>query len=234
MEENFKTSTNFALANGSFHRNLEEESCYLLKQEIPIKFPKNHPKEVNINARLLKANGEINSLNLVDNKLTFKDSLYEANFIKMANKISKVELLGANLRKGEFKKLFDLVGIINQSDPNQKYLIDAEKVYSQRYQENKDIKNLYNILICQILQKKVASAEKTINFILDTDSSNGNTQLVKAIINVYLFDQKDARLSLNKAKKSNKSKESAEIINIVEVLTNILEFKFLKAYEVLT
>ncbi len=72
----------------------------------------------------------------------------------MANKISKVELLGQFLRKGEFKKLFNLVGILNQSDPNQIYLKDAEKIYYQRYREDKNLKDLYNILICQILQRE--------------------------------------------------------------------------------
>ena len=232
--ENHKTSTNFALANGSFHRNFEEESCYLINQEIPIKFVENHNKELNINARLLEENGKIKSLNLVHNKLTIKDRSYDENLIKMVNKVSKVELLGDYLRKGEFKKLFNLVGVINQSDPNQKYLKDAEKVYSQRYLENKNIKNLYSILICQILQKKVASSEKTINMILDTDFSNGNAQLIKAIINVYLLDKEDSRLSLDNAKISNKSQESAEIINLIEGLTNILELKFLNAYKLLT
>ena len=232
--ENHKTSANFAFANGSFHRNFEEESCYLLKQEIPIKFNENHHKEVKVNARLLEANGKINSLNIVDNKLTIKDRSYDEYLIKMVNKVSKVELLGDYLRKGEFKKLFNLVGVINQSDPNQKYLKDAEKVYSQRYLENKNIKNLYSILICQILQKKVASSEKTINSILDTDFSNGNAQLVKAIINVYLLDKEDSRLSLNNAKISNKSKESEEIINFIDGLTNILELKFFNAYKLLT
>ena len=34
-----------------------------------------------------------------------------------------------------------------------------------------------------ILQRKVNSAEKTINLILKTDYSNGNAQLVKSIVN---------------------------------------------------
>ena len=55
----------------------------------------------------------------------------------MANKISKVELLGDFLRKGEFEKLFNLVGVINQSDPKQIYLKDAEKIYLQRFHDNK-------------------------------------------------------------------------------------------------
>ena len=152
----------------------------------------------------------------------------------MANKISKVELLGDFLKKGEFKKLFNLVGIINQSDPNQIYLKDAEKIYSQRYRENKNLKDLYNILICQILTRDIASAEKTINKILDSDYSNGNAQLAKAIINIYLLNKKDARIALNNAEMYKKSIESAEIINKVEGLTNLLELNFINAYRLLT
>ena len=46
----------------------------------------------------------------------------------MVNMISKVELLGRLFKKGEFEKLFNLVGIINQSDPN-KYILKMLKKY---------------------------------------------------------------------------------------------------------
>ena len=96
------------------------------------------------------------------------------------------------------------------------------------------MKYLYNVLIFQILQRKVYSSEKTINLILEKDFSNGNAQLAKSIINIYLLDKKDARISLNNAKIYNKSEESAEIINIVEGLTYLLEFKFVNAFIILT
>ena len=80
----------------------------------------------------------------------------------------------------------------------------------------------------------MAYAEKTVNLILDSDYSNGNAQLAKSIINIYLLDKKDARLSLNNAKKFDKSDESTEIINFVEGLTNLLEFNFVQAYRFLT
>ncbi len=89
-------------------------------------------------------------------------------------------------------------------------------------------------LICQILQRKVNSAEKTINLILEKDFFNGNAQLSKSIINLYLLDKKDARFSLDKAKIYDKSEESAEILNIVEGLTYFLEFKFINAFKILT
>ena len=173
-------------------------------------------------------------MNLVDNKLSIEDNSDERYLIKMANKISKVELLGDFLQKGEFKKLFNLVGVINQSDPKQIYLKDAEKIYLQRFHDNEKVNDLYNVLICQILQRKVNSAEKTINLILEKDFFNGNAQLSKSIINLYLLDKKDARFSLDKAKIYDKSEESAEIINIVEGLTYFLEFKFINALRILT
>ncbi|MDC3167280.1 glycosyltransferase family 39 protein [Prochlorococcus sp. AH-716-D23] len=234
INEDYKTSTNISLANGSFHRNFDIKSCYILTQDIPINFPEKNKKELNIKARLLNENGEIKHLNIVNNDLIIKDEKEYVSFIKMANKISKVELLGDFLSKGEFEKLFNLVGVINQSDPSQIYLKDAEKIYLQRFNDDENVKDLYKVLICQILQKKVGSAEKTINLILKKDFSNGNAQLAKSIINLYLLDKKDARISINNAKIYDKSEESQEILNIVEGLTYLLEFKFINAFKSLT
>ncbi len=234
IDEDYKISANISLANGSFHRNFDKESCYFLTQDIPINFPHKNQKELKIKVKLLDEKGKIKNLNLVDNKLIMKDEKEYETFIKMANKISKVELLGNLLRKGEFEKLFNLVGIINQSDPSQMYLKDAEKIYLQRFYDDENVKYLYNVLICQILQREVLSAEKTINLILKADYTNGNAQLVKSIINIYLLDKKDARSSINNAKIFKKSKESSEIINILEGLTYLLELKFNNAFNLLT
>ena len=234
FNEDYEKSTNISLANNSFHRTFDEESCYLLTQDIPINIPKISSKVLNIKARILDKKGKIKNLNLVDNKLSLEDKSEDGISIKMTNKISKVELLGNYLRKGEFENLFNLVGLINQSDPKQTYLKDSEKIYLQRYRDNEDINYLYNVLICQILQRKVDNAEKTIDLILDSDYSNGNAQLVKAIINIYLLDKKDARFYLNNAKILDKSEESDQIIDIVEGLTNLLELDFINAYRILS
>ena len=234
IDTDYKNDINVSLANGTFHRNFNEDSCYSLTQDIPIAFAEKFSEKSKFKARVLDKNGNIKLLNLEYKNNNLLNKSEEKNLIKMANKISKVELLGNFLREGEFNQLFNLVGIINQSDPNQIYLRDAEKIYSQRYQDNKELKDLYNILICQILQREVSSAEKTIDLILELDYSNGNAQLAKSIINIYLLDKKDARISLNNAKIYEKSKESSEIINTIEGLTYLLEFKIIKAYHLLT
>ena len=152
----------------------------------------------------------------------------------MANRISKVELMGNYLENGKFEKLFNLVGIINQSDPQQKYLKDSEKIYIQRYKDNKDLKSLYSILISQILQKKIIESKQTVAQIIRLDSLNINAHLIKSIINIYLFDGKNARISIDNAKLLKKTNENEEIIETIDGLTYLLELKFLKAYKTLT
>ena len=69
FNKDYKKSTNISLANNSFHRKFNEESCYLLTQEIPVNIPKISSKVLNIKVRLLDKKGKIKDLNLVDNKL---------------------------------------------------------------------------------------------------------------------------------------------------------------------
>ena len=101
----------------------------------------------------------------------------------------------------------------------------------QRYNDEKNLDNLYSILICQILQKKVNEAQNTINLILQSDNKNGNAHLAKSIISIYLFNKKEARIAIENAKLLEKSKESNEIIKTIEGITLFLEMKFIDSYK---
>ncbi len=229
--EGFQKSANISLANGFFHNSFNENKFYSLSQNIELDFPKNNSKIFKIKAILINDDGAFIPLSIINNHIDIDEKLIDHEYIQMANRIQKVELLGSYLKNGEFKNLFDLVGIINQSDPKQRYLKNAEIIFSQRYKDNKYLKDLYSVLISQILQKKVREAEKTINLILESDKENGNTYLAKSILNIYLLDKKDARFSINQANKFEKSLESKEVLNIAEGLTYLLEMKFINAYK---
>ncbi len=229
--EEFQKSANISLANDFFHNSFNENKFYNLSQNIEFDFPKNNSKILKIKARLIDNYGEFIPLNISNHHINIDDNLIDHEYVQMSNRIKKVELLGNYLQNGEFKNLFDLVGIINQSDPNQRYLKNAEIIFSQRYKENKYLQDLYSILISQILQKKVQDAEKTINLILESDKDNGNAYLAKSILNIYLLNKKNARVSINQAKKLEKSLESEEVLNIAEGLTHLLEMQFINAYK---
>ncbi len=228
--ERFQKSGNLSLANGFFHKSFNEEKNYILSQNLEFQFPKNVPTKVNIKAKLLNKDGNLVPIKISNNEMSIDKELINSNYVQMVNRISKVELLGSYLRAGEFENLVNLVGIINQSDPNQIYLRNAEIIFNQRYKESKKLKDAYSLLISQILQKKVIEAEKTINLILKNDKKNGNAYLAKSIINIYLLDKKDARFSITKTKNLEKSHESKEILKIVEGLTYLLEMQFINAY----
>ena len=143
-------------------------------------------------------------------------------------------MLGKLLKDGKFEDLFNLVGVINQSDPEQKYLYNAEKIYLERYKENQTKENLYNILISQILQRKIVEAEKTINMIIEVDNNNGNAHLTKAIINTYLLNRKGSRTAIYEAKQKLNSEENKNILKIIEGINYILEMNFINAYKTFT
>ena len=228
--EGFKKSGNLSLANGFFHKSFNEEKNYILSQNLEFEFPKNVPTKLKIKAKLLNKDGNLVPIKISNNEMIIDKELINNNYVQMVNRISKVELLGSYLRAGEFENLVNLVGIINQSDPNQIYLSNAEIIFNQRYKESKKLKDAYSLLISQILQKKVIEAEKTINLILKNDKKNGNAYLTKSIINIYLLDKKDARFYITKTKNLEKSHESKEILKIVEGLTYLLEMQFINAY----
>ena len=232
IDKDFKKFTNLSLGNDFFHKDFDENSCYRLSQNISVDFPRKIKESYFLKANLLTEEGELRNLKIKNDELIVNQQLFASDYIQMVNRISKVELLGSYLRKGEYKNLFNLVGIINQSDPKLTYLKNAEKIYLQRYKEDNDFKNLYSVLISQILQRKILDSEKTINLILKADLNNGNAYLAKSIINVYLLDKKNARLSIEKAKQLEKSQESSEILNLIEGLNYLLEMKFINAYKI--
>ena len=229
--EEFQKSANVSLANGFFHDSFNENKFYTLSQDVEFDFPKDISKSLIIKARLINKDGKLTPLYIFNNRLDIDEKKIDSDYIQMANRISKVELLGSYLRNGEYKNLFDLVGIINQSDPKQIYLKNSEIIFTQRYKENKNLKDLYSILISQILQRKVSEAEKTINLILESDQENGNTYLAKSILNIYLLDKKEARSAIVKTKVLEKSLEVNKVLNIIDGLTYLLEIQFINAYK---
>lgn len=234
--ENLKLNENISIAQGLINNSLDNSKCYEVIQDLP--FEKNKFKKeskIFFNPKILDDSGEIINITSKKNYINFSNKkINNLDKILMENKIRQVDKLGQYLKKGEFEKLFNLVGILNQSDPKQRYLENSELIYKQRYEETRELNHLYNVLISQILQKKVKNALVTVNNILNFDFTNGNTYLTKSIINTYLMKPREALEAINKAKMYNRSSESEPIIEILEGVVNIMNFKLLNAYKILS
>jgi len=148
------------------------------------------------------------------------------------NKIENVKLMGRYLQFGEFDKLFEIAGLLNQSDPDQNYLKNAEIIFKKKLSLNpSEIDELYSLLISQILQKEAKDAINTIEEIALIDSSNANLYLVKTIVDTYLFDLKSAQLSIKKAKSINQNNQNEEIINTADSILKLFSYKFLEGFK---
>ena len=86
---------------------------------------------------------------------------------------------------------------------------------------------LYNVLISQILQRKVNEAKKTTDILIKNhENSNQNIYISQAVINLYLLKIKDARSSINIAKTLSNSVNNDDIVQTIDNILKILEFKF--------
>ena len=134
--------------------------------------------------------------------------------------------MGRFLREGKFDELFNLVGLVNKSDPEQEYLKDAEEIFKYRYQlDNTNIDYLYDISIRQILQRKSLQASKTLLEIQKIDSNNPYLYLAKSITDIYNFKPRKAERNILIAQKSYKKESLKETINTVNIISNIVNLR---------
>ena len=231
-----KFNKNISIGQGLLNKNLDNNNCYEIHQNIALeKTEINEDQKFKFKTRLIDKNGEIKSIRSINKSIKINENdLYDNKNILLTNRINEVKFLGYFLKNGQFEKLFNLVGVLNQSDPSQIYLKDSEKLYEIRYKENKKLEDIYSILISQILQRKIRNAENTIQEIIYFDKNNGNAHLTKAIINIYLLNPSEALMSLKNAKNLKISNESKEILKIAEGLAEILNFNIFKGVNLLT
>lgn len=229
---NEKSFLNISIANGLFSKDFEDKACYLVSQNIPVKnIYEVLSSNKSINAQILNEGGYISNVRSNIKQNISRKGIDNENIL-FENKIDKVKLLGKDLREGNFEKLFNLVGILNQSDPTQVYLKNAEIIYSYRYKKDKIIEDIYGVLISQILQRKIYEANETINKILMVDSNNGNAYFIKTIINIYLLNSDKAEKALKISKQLPKSEETNNIIYIADGIINLMNLNLIKVFKI--
>ena len=161
------------------------------------------------------------------NKVIFNEKVNkDTNGQFQINKIKELEKMAEYLRLGEFDKLFTLVEVVNQSDPDQEYLKNAEKIFKYRYQLNKNnYYYLYKIAISQILQRKSIEAAISLKEIMKYEKNNSNLYLAKSIVDIYNFNPRKADKNIQMASKLNNDEKLISTINSIKMISNFLNLK---------
>ena len=125
-----------------------------------------------------------------------------------------------------------MVGLINQTDPDQNYLKNGEFIFKERLKLNENnYEYLYKIAISQILQKKSKDASITLDKLINFDDNNANLYLAKSIVEIYNFKPKKANLAIIRSKNLNKNDNLISTINTVNLVSEIFNFKLKSIFQ---
>ena len=121
------------------------------------------------------------------------------------NRIDQLRDLGRLLRRGELDLLFRQVGQINQRDPQQIYLAQAERLLRARLQDpppgdsGGDLEDLYGLALAQALQRHADGAVDTLRRIVSLEPTNPHALMALGFVQLYRFHPGQAQVALDAA-----------------------------------
>ena len=132
------------------------------------------------------------------------------------NRIDLLLELGQQLRRGELDALFARVGQINQTDPEQIYLAQGERILQARLaQESGNLADLYALALAQALQRHADAAARTLEEIVRLDPSNPHALLGLGFVELYRFRPGSAQPLLERAAQLDPGNPTLQTLRIV-------------------
>jgi len=133
-----------------------------------------------------------------------------------SNRVALLRSLGQQLRRGELDDLFSKVGQLNQSDPEQVYLANAEAILRARLQQTpKNLNDLYGLALAQALQRHAGDAAQTLQQVKRLDPTNPNALLGLGVVELYRFRPIAAQSALDQAAKMSPDNSTLRTLRIV-------------------
>ena len=165
--------------------------------------------------QLLQANGARQPIKLADPLVQLQPA--EATPGALAsNRVALLRSLGGQLRRGELDDLFSKVGQLNQSDPEQVYLANAETILRARLkQEPQNLNDLYGLALAQALQRHAGDAATTLQQVQRLDPGNPNALLGLGVVELYRFRPAAAQSALDQAAKMSPDNSTVRTLRIV-------------------
>lgn len=114
--------------------------------------------------------------------------------------VGQLHTLSQGLSQGILDPIFNTVGRINQYDPIQDYLLQAEQAMTHRLQRQPDnLEWLYTRLLAQVLQQRAGDAIATLNHITQIAPDNPYHWLYLGFVHLYSWQPGAANRALDRA-----------------------------------
>jgi 4-amino-4-deoxy-L-arabinose transferase-like glycosyltransferase len=132
------------------------------------------------------------------------------------NRVDLLLDLGQQLRRGELDALFARVGQINQTDPDQIYLEQGERILQARLtQESGNLADLYALALAQALQRHADASARTLEEIVRLDPGNPHALLGLGFVELYRFRPASAQPLLERAAQLDPGNPTLRTLRIV-------------------
>lgn len=150
----------------------------------------------------------------------------------MAHRHHQLLELGQLLRQGELDALFKQVEIINQHDPEQRYLPDGEAILQVRLQRDPgNLDLLYPLALAQALQRRADAAARTLSQITRLDPGNANAHMGLGFVQLYRFKPWAAQRALDHAAHLDPSNP---IVGTLRAVAAALRLDLVEAHALIT
>jgi 4-amino-4-deoxy-L-arabinose transferase-like glycosyltransferase len=128
-------------------------------------------------------------------------------------------------------EVFDRVGQINQYDPVQDYLKQAQAAFSYRLQQSPhNLDFAYGLALAEVLQRRVDSAIAALQRVVQLDSKNPYAYAYLAFVNLYDFRPQAAQQALAPALQL---KPDSQELQLLDGVTALMRGNLVKAWRVL-
>ncbi|MFZ9769664.1 MAG: hypothetical protein ACO3CT_07810 [Vulcanococcus sp.] len=165
--------------------------------------------------QLLQANGALQPIPLSSATLELLPASGDDGALA-SNRVALLRELGQQLRRGELDSLFSKVGQLNQSDPEQVYLANAETILRARLrQQPHNLDDLYGLALAQALQRHASDAALTLQELHRLDAGNPNALLGLGVVELYRFRPAEAQRALDQAAKMSPGNSTLRTLRIV-------------------
>ena len=137
--------------------------------------------------------------------------------------VTQLRLKSANIGQGlkGIEPIFELTNRINQYDSIQDYVLQADKAFSYRLQQQNPPDKLslaYGLAISKVLQQDVAGAIKATEEMIKIDPHNPYHYAYQGFIYLYDWQPQAAQKVLDKARQLNPDSEEIKTLNAVAAL----------------
>jgi len=130
--------------------------------------------------------------------------------------IAQLHQLSLGFAQGKLDPVFQEVGRLNQYDPLQDYLVQAEQILTHRWQaEPKNLEVAYTLAISQVLQRRVQPVLNTFGKIAQIDANNPYAWTYLGFIHLYNWQPQAAESAFQVAEKLNPNLPELKTLKIV-------------------